>query len=400
MRLRRGLTTLIIANFGILSSYGQYFTRLGIGLDTRTNVSIPVAVADPNDPQFSGELLAAKYPGLNIPPGKIDLVYPVIPDAADTVAILWYLMPEEISAVPGEMNVIIVEITPGNEKRFWIDNNNDRVFSSSERSFIFRNTEESRPVNIMVAGSYYSYTLLNPDYSPPSAPSETIRQSKSSWSDRKGKPSFAIDLSASFLRADASLSYIKQSRPSNTITYSARIPGSFRPAIGFDFSWYDFHLLLGGGFEKAKYTENILVSTNDGSQTTSYNSGTWPTSRFILSIALEYDISAGRYLYLTPFAVWSNFKNDSRFNFDRYQGSSAGAEYTDSKSYEAGLKLKMPVDRQVIIHLSLAYSSVYFNAEKHFTDVLPGSYRMSMEGFYYGVGVNFSLRGSAGQDAE
>ena len=88
MRLRRGLTTLIIANFGILSSYGQYFTRLGIGLDTRTNVSIPVAVADPNDPQFSGELLAAKYPGLNIPPGKIDLVYPVIPDAADTVAIL------------------------------------------------------------------------------------------------------------------------------------------------------------------------------------------------------------------------------------------------------------------------------------------------------------------------
>ena len=64
MRLIRGLTTLIIANFGILSSYGQYFTRLGIGLDTRTNVRIPVAVADPNDPQFSGELLAAKYPGL------------------------------------------------------------------------------------------------------------------------------------------------------------------------------------------------------------------------------------------------------------------------------------------------------------------------------------------------
>lgn len=400
MRLRRGLATLIIANFGVLCSYSQYFTRLGIGLDTRTNVSIPVTVADPNGPGFSGELLAGKYPGRNIPAGKIDLVYPVMPDAADTVAILWYLVPEEISAVPGEMNVIIVEITAENEKKYWIDNNNDRVFSSSETSFIFRSTEVSRPVNIMVAGSYYPYTLFNSDYSPPVAPSDAVRQSKSSREDRKGKPSLAIDLSASFLRADASLSYSKQSRPSNTISYHAMIPGSFRPSIGFDFSWYNFHLLLSGGYEKTKYTENILVSTEGGSQTTSYNSGTWPASRLILTIALEYDISTGRYLYLTPFAAYSTFKNDDRFDFTRSQGASVGAEYTDLKAYDAGIKLKLPVDSGVMIHISLAYSSVYYNAEKYFSDILPGSYRMQMKGFYYGVGLNFNLRGSSGQDTE
>jgi len=398
MRLRRGLATLIIANFGILCSYGQYFTRLGIGLDTRTNVTIPVVVADPNDPQFSGELLAGKYPDLNITAGKIDLVYPLMPDAADTVAILWYLRPEEISAVPGEMNIIIVEITPDNRKKYWFDNNNDRVFSSSETSFIFRNTKENREVKIMVAGSYYPYTIINTDYSPPVSPSISIRIAKSSWHDRSRKPSLAIDLSASSFWGNSSLSYVRQSRPSNTLTYYARIPGSIRPVIGLDFSWYNFHLMLSGGYEKTKYTENILVSTDGGSQSTSYNSGTWPSSRLILTLGLEYDISAGRYLYLTPFGAFSTFKNDTRFAFNRNQGTPAGAEYSDLKTYEAGLKLKLPVDTRVMLHLGLAYSSGHFNAEKYFTDILPGSYNMQMKGFYYSVGVNFNITGLSGQD--
>lgn len=400
MNLRTSLIAFILAFSGITPGVAQYFTKLGIGLDTRTMTNIPLVIADPNAPGFTGRLLAGKYPGLNIPSGKIDLVYPMMPGAADTVAILWYLRPEEISAVPGELNVIIVEITPDRGKRYWVDNNNDRVFSTGETSFVFKNTEESRQVRIMVDGSYYPYTLINTDYSPPVAPSESIREAKSSWSARSGKPSIALDLSSSFIRGNASLSYAKQSRPSNTVTYYTEMPGSFRPSIGLDFSWYNFHLLLSGGYEKIKYTESIVVSAEGGSQTTSYNSGTWPASRTIIAIALEYDISAGGYLYLTPFAACSAFKNDSRYDFNRYQEAPAGAKYTDSKAYEAGLKLKLPVDRGVIIHLSLSYSSVYFNAEKYFTDILPGSYRMRMEGFGYGVGANFSFGGMSRQDAE
>ncbi|MEZ5020809.1 MAG: hypothetical protein R2756_11970 [Bacteroidales bacterium] len=87
---------------------------------------------------FQGNCWPGNFRGATYLQTLIRLIYPVISGAIDTAAILWYLRPEEITAVPGELNVIVVAIMPDNEKRFFIDGNNDRVFSTSEYSFVFR----------------------------------------------------------------------------------------------------------------------------------------------------------------------------------------------------------------------------------------------------------------------
>lgn len=393
MKILKATIIVILSLAGLTQTYGQYFTRLGISLDIKTSANIPVTVVDPNAPGFSGQLLAMKFPGRNIPTDPINLVYPLMPGAIDTAAILWYLKPEEISAVPGELNVIVVAIMPDKGMKFFVDNNNDRFFSSSETSFIFRSNEKSRAVNIMVAGSYYPYTLMNPNYSEPVKPAELIGSSKKSWMSALGKPSFAIDLSASFFRGDASLSYIKSTRPTNTITYLTEIPGSFRPILGLDFSWHRIHLILQGGYERIEYTDNIIISTDGDNQTTYYNRGTWPNAKASASVSLEYDISTGKYLFLTPYCAFSVFHYDTRHDFESRQSIPGDKEYTQAHSTEYGAKIKLPAAPSVIIYVNLSYTTVYFNAEKYFHDLESGSYRMHQDGFYYGVGFNFRLTG-------
>lgn len=393
MMTRKTLITLILGIAGLTTASGQYFTKLGISLDVRATANIPVTVADPNEPGFSGQILASIFPGRKIPTEPIRLVYPIMPGAIDTAAILWYLRPEVISAVPGELNVIVVAIMPDNEKRFFIDGNNDRVFSSSENSFVFRNNEKSRTVNIMVDGTYYPYTLMNPDYVPPVTPSETIGSSKKKWASGSKKPSLAIDLSSSFFRGSTSLSYNKLSRPDNVITYLADIPGSFRPALGVDFSWYRIHLLLHGGYERSEYTNNVMVSAEGDNHYTNYNRGTWPNSRLYAALSFEYDFNAGRYLFLTPFCSFSIFSNDTKHPFESRLQAPEGAEYTDARASEYGAKLKLPAAPSVVIYVNISYSTIYYNAEKYFLDITPDSYRMHQEGFYYGIGVNYRLTG-------
>lgn len=389
MSLRNTIISLILTVAGLAPASGQYFTSLGISLDVRASANIPLVVADPNEPGFSGQLLAGKFPGRNIPADPIRLIYPVISGAIDTAAILWYLRPEEITAVPGELNVIVVAIKPDNEKRFFIDGNNDRVFSTSEYSFVFRKNEKSKAVNIMVDGTYYPYTLMNPDYVPPAAPSETIGSSKKKWDSGSKKPSLALDLSASFFSGRTYLSYYKLSRPENRISYLADIPGSFRPALGLDFSWYRIHLIVYGGYEVSEYTNNVMVSAEGDYHYTNYNRGTWPDSRLFATLSLEYDISTGRYLYLSPYCSFSVLNNDEKYPLESRLEAPEGAEYTDGHATECGVKLKLPAAPTVMIYVSISYSTIYYNAETYFHDITPGSYSMHQQGFYYGVGVNF-----------
>jgi len=394
MTSRNIIITLIVALSGITPAFGQYFTKLGISLDVRATANIPITVADPCAAGFSGQLLANRYPGRHIPTDPIRLVYPPMPGAIDTAAILWYLRPEEISAVPGELNVILIAIMPDNEKRYFIDGNNDRVFSSSENSFVFKGTEKSRTVQVMVDGSYYPYTFMNPDYTPPPAPSETIGSSKKKWVSNSKRPSLAIDLSGSFFSGSTSLSYNRLSRPDNSITYLADIPGSFRPALGLDFSWYGIHLIIQGGYETTEYTNNVIVSAEGDIHSTYYNRGTWPGSKLFTSLTAEYDISTGKYLYLTPYCSFSRFKNYSQHDFDSWQSDPEGAEYYDAHASEYGAKLKLPATPSVIVYINLSYSTVYYNAGTFFRDIIPDTYQMHQDGFYYGIGCNFRLTGT------
>ncbi len=393
MSFRNSIITLLLTVAGLTPAYGQYFTKLGISLDVRASANIPVVVADPNEPGFSGQLLADKFPGRKIPTDPIRLIYPLMPGAIDTAAILWYLRPEEISAVPGELNVIVVAIMPDTVKRFFIDGNNDRLFSSSENSFVFRSNEKSRTVKIMVDGTYYPYTLMNPDYKSPAAPSEAIGSSKVKWNSESKKPSLAIDLSSSFFRGNTSLSYNKLSRPNNKITYLADIPGSFRPSFGLDFSWYRVHLILNAGYERSAYTNNVMVSTEGDIHYTNYNRGTWPNSRLYAGLSLEYDFNTGRYLFFSPYCSYYLARNDEKHPLESMLQAPEGAEYTDAHATEYGAKLKLPAAPSVVIYVNLSYSTVYYNAEKYFHDISPGSYTMHQKGFYYGIGVNFRFTG-------
>lgn len=353
-------------------------------------INIPGIVADPNDPDFSGTEFAEAYPHLKIPTDRIVLNYPEIRNAIDTLAVLWYLVPIDNQAV-GEMNVILIAISPENVKRYYIDNNNDRAFSSYESSFSFRGDEQKKYVNIEVLGEIYQYTIFNPDYVTPPSASEFFGNNNKVWRSLRKKPVLSAGITTSFGGGKTSLSFVPAEGTVSYQTYSAVIPGTFRPAVGLDFSWFNFHVGVSGGYEYTQYTTTRLNSIIGDLTKVLYNRGLWPKSKLNATVYAEFDIAAGRYLYISPYGSYTFSDIISDDVFDKAFPPSADASYSGGYSTEFGLKMKLPVSPSSMLSFKIGYSSVYLDATEFLPEYKPETYKMDQHLIYYGVGITFRL---------
>lgn len=390
MRINSFMFAAILLFAFSLRSECQFLISVNKGMEITKVISIPGIVADPNDPNFSGAEFADAYPHLKIPADRIILNYPEIKNAIDTVAVLWYLVPTENQAV-GEMNVILIAISPENVKKYYIDNNNDRAFSSYESSFSFRRDEQKRYVNIDVLGETYQYTIFNPDYVTPPSASEFFGNNNRVWKSVRKKPVLSAGISTSFGGGKTSLSFAPVAGTVTYQTYSAVIPGTFRPALRLDFSWLNFHIGASGGYEYTQYTTTTLTSLSGDRNKVLYNRGLWPKSKLNATVYAEYDIPAGKYLYISPYGsyTFSDFISDNVF--DKVYHPSTDASYKGGYSDEIGLKMKLPVSPSGMLSFKIGYSSVYLDATEFLPEYKPGSYTMDQHLIYYGIDILFRL---------
>ncbi|HSO77857.1 MAG TPA: hypothetical protein VLQ76_04765 [Bacteroidales bacterium] len=373
-----------------LRSECQFLISVNKGVEITKVISIPGIVADPNDPDFSGAEFAEAYPNLRIPADRITLNYPEIRNAIDTLAVLWYLVPIDNQAV-GEMNVILIAISPENVKRYYIDNNNDKAFSSYETSFSFRSDELKRYVNIDVLGETYQYTIFNPDYVTPPSASEFFGNNNRVWRSVRKKPVLSLGLSTAFGGGKTSLAFAPVAGTVSYQTYSAVIPGTFRPSVGLDFSWFNFHIGIAGGYEYTQYTTTTLKSLTGDLNKVFYNRGLWPKSKLNATVYAEYDIAAGRYLYISPYGSYTLSDITSDEVFDKAFPPPADASYSGGYSTEFGIKMKLPVSPSSMLSFKIGYSSVYLDASEFLPEYKPETYRMDQHLIYYGVGITFRL---------
>ena len=375
----------------IFSVKGQYSIMMGYGQASKSVKSdVPVIVGNASPSGFSTAELSQAFPKLKIPSEVVRVNYPDMSSVADTMGIIWYLKPEGYSQT-GEINIVLVGISPDGSYRFYVDNNNDRTYGSEEDSFVFAPEEEKRILKIRIMGSINDYTLFNPSFVPPPAAPSRTGIYNTAWINSSKKPAIAFDFSLSFGGGDTKLSYSPKESNINTYQYVADIFGAFKPNAGIDFSWYNFHITLSGAFERDQYAAIMLYGYSANFRSRYFDRGNWITAKLHTSISAEYDIRIVRFLRITPFASYSIYTNIDNKKFDRAIIVPPNAHYKDMYSREAGLKLKVPTSEKSLVYLKVSFSKSWFDATEYLPEVTEGTYSLDYHQTFFGVGMQFRI---------
>lgn len=394
MRNRTTLILSILLMGSCLTGYSQISVELGYRQSTvAVNTTVPIIVSVPEGNTFSTREFSSQFPSAKIPVEELHVNYPNMQGATDTIGILWFLKPEYYSG-NGEVNIIIIGIGADTLKTFYIDNNNDRTFADNEDKFMFDSDVEKRVLEIKILGSYYNYTLMNPDYAiPAGGPSRTGYYAQV-WKSSAKKPSVSLDVSLITGGGDAQISFVPLESIVEKYQYNANIVGCLKPTIGIDFSWYNFHLIINGAFERLQYDETVLYaysSTIQGNKQRFYDRGNWPTSKLHGGIAAEYDFRVFKF-YVAPVFRYSVYKNIDKNKFDKSVTTAPdGANYHDMHSKEAGLKLKIPVAEKTILYINYMYSQAWFDASEFLPSYDKTTYLVDYKQNYFGIGIKQRL---------
>jgi hypothetical protein len=381
----------LFLSLNIFSLKGQYSIMMGYGQASKSVKSdVPIIVGKSSPTGFSTAELSKAFPKLNIPAEVIRINYPDMSSAADTLGIIWYLKPEGYSQ-SGEINIVLVGISPDGSYKYYVDNNNDRTYGADEDSFVFAKEEEKRILKILIKGSTNDYTLFNPSFIPPPAAPSRTGIYNTAWINSSKKPAIAFDFSISFGGGDAKLSYAPVASNINSYQYVANIFGAFKPNAGIDFSWYNFHITLSGAFERDQYASIMLYGYSNNFRSRYFDRGNWQTAKLHTSISAEYDIRILKFLRITPFASYSVYTNIDDKKFDRAIIVPPDARYKDMSSREAGLKLKVPTSEKSLIYLKVAFSKSWFDATEYLPSITEGTYALDYRQTFFGVGMQFRI---------
>lgn len=394
------IKTLLIAGllfiFYISQVKGQFSVTLGQRRGTESvTTEVPVFVGNPDSTGISTYQFSMQYPKAGIPAEFLNINYPNLSGAIDTAAILWYLKPENYSP-RGEVNIILVTMGSDSVKTFYIDNNNDRTFSDNEDKFVFEQDAEKRILDIKILGNYYNYTLMNPDYvSPFSAPSK-ISEYSQTWRRISKKPSLNIDFSVLTGGGKTELMIEHATVTYDRFRYLANNHGSFKPSLGLDLSWFNFHIILTGAYERLQFEQKRRIEYATPTATTgktTFNRNNWPIQKLHAGITAEYDVRISK-VYLSPLASYWFTKSIDKNIFDKYFPK---GELTGWKSIEAGAKFKIPIANNTILYLKYVYSVTSFEATG-FTLFSDDSYIYTPEykkynQNYFGFGFQFRITG-------
>jgi hypothetical protein len=393
--LKRRITIIIFLLLFVKtgSIIGQISVAMGYRQASEAEMSsVPIVVADPVGNKYSTAELSKQFPSSKIPVEIISVNFPDLRGAIDTASIIWYLKPENYS-VRGEVNIVLVTVNADSVKTFYVDSNNDRTFSDSEEKFSFPFDAEKRDVQIKILGNYYKYTLINPDYKPPVKEASKTGYYSQSWRRASKKPSLNLDFSFLTGGGHARVSYIPVESIVESYVYQAKIVGSIKPTLGLDFSWFNFHIMGFGGYERLQYDETVLYaysSSIKGGKQRYYDRGSWSNSKFHWGVTAEYDIRIAK-VYLSPFATYSRFDNIQDKKFDKAIVPAADAAYREMETKEAGVKLKVPVGDQTLIYVKYAYSKSWFDVTDYILPAEEGTYSVDYTQNFLGVGIQYRL---------
>jgi hypothetical protein len=390
------LKTLVIALLLILLYVSSVDGQISLTMKSRQvtetiTTDIPVAVVNPDLVGVSTKEFAAQFPKSGIIPENIKINYPNLSDALDTVAILWYLKPENYSA-KGEVNIILVTINSDSIKKFYIDNNNDRTFADNEEKFSFDPNTEKKILEIKILGNYYTYTLLNPDFKSPASGPWRIGEYSKSWRAASKKPSIALDFSV--LTGGGKFDMILEHPDATYYLYKywATNHSSLKPGIGIDFSWLNFQISVAGIYERLQFesVKRYFYQTPTGIPIKMYNRNFYPKAMFHYGISAEYNIRIYK-VYFSPFVGYykSDILND--YVFDKTTFPNAKME--DWTSKEAGMKFKVPIANRTMLYLKYAYSRSYFTLSGFFPVDSPPVTSYHYIQNHFGFGFQYRILG-------
>jgi hypothetical protein len=395
MNKKLAILTLILITITASVVKGQISVTLGPRMAKESFSSkIPVYVGEPEKQSFSTAQLSKQYPGSKIKAEILNIGFPKMPGAIDTLGILWYLTPENYSA-KGEVNVILIGISADSTKTFYIDNDNNRIFSDNEESFVFKPEVEKKILEIKILGVYSNYTLMNPDYYIAPAPPSKIGFYNETWKKSSKKPALTLDFEILTGGGNAQIDIKPYVTNITSYQYLANIFGCFRPSAGLGFSWYNIHLGISGDYELLQYESTVRYDYSDKFKTLRhFDLGWWTRTKVHCTLYAEYDIHLFNKVYFTPYASYSWDSNIDERRFEKTVDPNslpADADYKDMHSEQYGFKIKLPVAEKAIVYLKTSYSRAFFDA----TDYLPafeeGSYKIDYTQIYFGVGMNYRL---------
>ncbi|MFN8240920.1 MAG: hypothetical protein U0X39_09230 [Bacteroidales bacterium] len=381
----------------LASIYDLSWSQISVSMAYRRETvgvksEVPVEIVNPREGIFSTRTLSDNYPSSKIPVEDIKVSFPDLSGTLDTVGILWYLKPESYSQ-KGEVNIILVTIDADSIKRYYIDNNNDRIFNSDEKKFIFRPNEESIVVEIRILGNYYDYTLMNPDYIAPVSTPSRLAEYSDEWKKYSKKPSLNLDISFITGGGDGSISFVPSLEAVDRYEYRAKLVGSFRPSIGLDLSWFNFHIIGFTAYERIQYDETVLYafkSTYKNGKTRYYQRSEWPSSRYYYGLIGEYDIRLGK-LYITPTASYSKYKNINEVPLDWEVDVPPEASYKNTSTKELGVKIKVPISFRTNIYLKYLYSTSNFDATDYIVPYVDGTCKVDYHQNLFGIGLQVKV---------
>lgn len=388
-----GLLTVL----SFLQLTGQEFSvTLGARRSTESvSTEVPVFVGNPDSTGISTYQFSMQYPKAGITAEILEINYPDLSGALDTAAILWYLKPESYSP-KGEVNIILVTIGSDSVKTYYIDNNNDRTFADNEEKFVFDKDAENRILDIKILGNYYKYTLMNPDFvSAFSAPSR-ISEYSQAWRKTSKKPTINIDLSLLTGGGKTELMIEHNGTTYDRFRYLANNHGSFKPSLGIDLSWFNFHIILTGAYERLQFEQKKRIEYGTPTATTgrtTFNRNNWPIQKLHAGISAEYDIRIYK-VYLAPLASYWVTKSLDKNVFDKYFPN---AKLYGWKSVEAGAKIKIPIATNTLLYLKYVYSETSFDASgfslvSDDTFIYTPEYKKYNQN-YFGFGFQFRISG-------
>lgn len=382
---KRAILIVALASFTAIV-YSQIDMTLGYRRATAEVTSeIPVFVEEPYGTVFSTSGLSGSYPAYRIPVEEIKVLFPDLSQAIDTVGILWYLRPENYSQ-RGEVNIIIVAIGQDSSKTYYIDNNNDRVFADNEEKFSFSQDVEKRVLEIKVLGNYYNYAFLNPDYNPGRKSGKSLKEYSAIWRNYNRRPSFSFLFSMTTGGGKAQLSFQPVEGNISQYSYNANIVGCFKPTVGLDFAWFNFHVSGLVSFERLQYDETVMYAYGENFRGRYYDRGSWPSSKVHAGVSAGYDFRLWS-LYLSPVATYSKHWILDKNKFDRSVPAGPDAEYKDSYTWETGARLKLPVSERTVLFINYVYSKSWFDASDFLPVYVDGSYAVDYTQNYFGFGL-------------
>lgn len=356
--------------------------------EEQIETSIPMSVTEPVNGTFSTKEFAEQFHYVRILEERFQIDYPVMEGYSDTLYIFWFLRDVAYSE-RGVTNLIVVGVTENGELHYFIDNNDDYIYSEDETSFTFSPDESNRKI-VMTYNGQNEYLLGNPLYSPPEkniAEREDIRES---WDIKRRRVNPYFTGAFSFGNGDATISYVPSNLTVDKWEYYAGIFSSLRLTAGMGAEYRGLDLRGWVAAEILDYDEVHRYEYIDGERSVVYNKGVWMKNKLYAGIEAAYKFKIGQMLFLGPGISWSWWHTVGNRPIDPELSYDPSARYHKTSTLEYFIKMEILASRSSKFELRLFSSDTSLDATEFFPDY-SSEYKSRYRQIYFGAGFIHSF---------